>query len=76
MLRKEGFKGQIIVLCKDKHPAYDRPKLSKALDVTPEAAYLRSLEFYKKIDVEFHLNTVSKHKETTELTKNVKLICI
>lgn len=58
-LRKEGFEGQIVVLCKDKHPTYDRPKLSKALDIDPEKAYLRSLDYYKKINVDFYLETVS-----------------
>ena len=63
-LRKEGFEGQIILLTKERHPTYDRPKLSKALDIQPEQIYLRTSEFYKAINVELYLNTVSDYFNT------------
>ena len=58
-LRKEGYKGEIVILSKETHPTYDRPKLSKALDVEPQTVYLRPPEYYKEINVDFYHNAVS-----------------
>ena len=58
-MRKEGFKGKIILLTKDIHPPYDRPKAGKALNSEPESLYLRNLEYFKQIGVDFYRNTVS-----------------
>ena len=58
-LRKEGYKGEIVILSKETHPTYDRPKLSKALDVEPQSVYLRPPEYYKEINVDFYHNAVS-----------------
>nr|XP_039267040.1 apoptosis-inducing factor 3-like [Styela clava] len=57
-LRKEGFTGSIIIVCKEPHPPYDRAKLSKAPDAIPQDVYLRGdLKYYDDIKVDLRLNT-------------------
>lgn len=45
-LRQEGFTGRIVMVCKEPYNPYDRIKVSKVLDSTPEKIQLRSNEFY------------------------------
>ncbi|GAA5952022.1 hypothetical protein JCM3765_005172 [Sporobolomyces pararoseus] len=61
-LREEGFKGTIKVISKEPHLPIDRTKISKALISDPSKIALRSADFYKKLQVEFVLDT-----EATEL---------
>ncbi|GAA5885205.1 hypothetical protein JCM16303_005902 [Sporobolomyces ruberrimus] len=61
-LREEGFTGTIKVISKEPHLPIDRTKISKALIADPSKIALRSADFYKKLDVEFVLDT-----EATEL---------
>ncbi|KFM77320.1 Apoptosis-inducing factor 3, partial [Stegodyphus mimosarum] len=56
-LRQEGFNGKIILISKEKHLPYDRPKLSKALDSKPSDLYLRNEDFYKKADISLMMET-------------------
>ncbi|KAM6965242.1 apoptosis-inducing factor 3 [Aplochiton taeniatus] len=51
-LRQEGFTDRIVMCTKDKHPPYDRPKLSKSLESTAEQLRLRSTEFLQTHDIE------------------------
>jgi NAD(P)H-nitrite reductase large subunit len=46
-LRQEGFKGRIVLVCKEQVLPYDRIKISKALDVKLESITLRTANFYK-----------------------------
>uniref|UniRef100_A0A673CZV9 Apoptosis inducing factor mitochondria associated 3 n=1 Tax=Sphaeramia orbicularis TaxID=375764 RepID=A0A673CZV9_9TELE len=51
-LRQEGFTDRIVMCTMDRHPPYDRPKLSKSLDSTAEQLRLRSIEFLQDHDIE------------------------
>uniref|UniRef100_A0A672FEW2 Apoptosis inducing factor mitochondria associated 3 n=1 Tax=Salarias fasciatus TaxID=181472 RepID=A0A672FEW2_SALFA len=51
-LRQEGFTDRIVMCTMDRHPPYDRPKLSKSLDSTAEQLRLRSVEFLQDHDIE------------------------
>lgn len=46
-LRQEGFKGRIVLVCKEQSLPYDRIKISKALDVKLDSITLRTASFYK-----------------------------
>lgn len=56
-LRQEGYDGRIIIISKDAHLPYDRPKLSKAMSVTADQIALRDANFYSEHDIEVKLNT-------------------
>uniref|UniRef100_A0A8C2XGN9 AIF family member 3 n=1 Tax=Cyclopterus lumpus TaxID=8103 RepID=A0A8C2XGN9_CYCLU len=51
-LRQEGFTDRIVMCTMDRHPPYDRPKLSKSLDSTAEQLRLRSMDFLQDHDIE------------------------
>lgn len=46
-LRQEGFKGRIVLVCKEQALPYDRIRMSKNLDVKLEGIALRTASFYK-----------------------------
>jgi NAD(P)H-nitrite reductase len=46
-LRQEGFKGRIVLLCKEQALPYDRIRTSKTLDVKLDNITLRTASFYK-----------------------------
>ena len=46
-LRQEGYTGQILMLTKENYLPYDRPKLSKVMDLDGNKLALRSQEYYK-----------------------------
>ncbi|XP_056602552.1 apoptosis-inducing factor 3 isoform X1 [Triplophysa dalaica] len=54
-LRQEGFTDRIVMCTMDKHPPYDRPKLSKSLESTAEQLQMRSAEFFQMHDIEVQL---------------------
>uniref|UniRef100_A0A4W4F0C3 Rieske domain-containing protein n=1 Tax=Electrophorus electricus TaxID=8005 RepID=A0A4W4F0C3_ELEEL len=54
-LRQEGYTDRIVMCTMDKHPPYDRPKLSKSLESTAEQLQLRSMEFFQTHDIELFL---------------------
>ena len=45
--RESGFTGRLVLATREKHLPYDRPKLSKALDMSAEKLRLRTPDFYK-----------------------------
>ncbi|TWW60372.1 Apoptosis-inducing factor 3 [Takifugu flavidus] len=51
-LRQEGFTDRIVMCTMDRHPPYDRPKLSKSLESTAEQLRLRSADFLRDHDIE------------------------
>nr|XP_039266957.1 apoptosis-inducing factor 3-like [Styela clava] len=51
-LRQQSFGGKITILTRESHPPYDRPKLSKSLDVKADSIYLRDKGFYEKYGIE------------------------
>ncbi|KAJ8263684.1 hypothetical protein COCON_G00161410 [Conger conger] len=51
-LRQEGFTDRIVMCTMEKHPPYDRPKLSKSLESTAEQLRLRSAEFFQTHSIE------------------------
>lgn len=73
-LRKEGFTGDVKIICEERHPPYDRAKLSKAPDASPQDIYLRgNLEYYAKIKVELNLNTKAISINTEEKKITIKI---
>jgi NAD(P)H-nitrite reductase large subunit len=46
-LRQEGFKGRIVLVCKEQALPYDRIRISKSFDVKLESITLRTASFYK-----------------------------
>jgi len=54
-LRAEGFTGRIIVINREKHLPYDRPKLSKVMNIALDKVQMRDANFYSKADIEFLL---------------------
>lgn len=51
-LRQEGYSGKIVMVTRESHLPYDRPKLSKAMNAKAEDLYLRPKEFYSQHDIE------------------------
>ncbi|XP_061762441.1 apoptosis-inducing factor 3 isoform X2 [Nerophis ophidion] len=68
-LRQEGFTDRIVMCTMDRHPPYDRPKLSKSLDSTAEQLRLRSMDFLQDHDIE-----LLTEKEVVAL--DVKIRCV
>ncbi|NWT16872.1 AIFM3 factor, partial [Vireo altiloquus] len=52
-LRQEGFTGRIIMATKEKHVPYDKPKLTKEMNLKAEEIYLRKPEFLQARGIEF-----------------------
>jgi len=50
--RKRGFTGRLVLATMERHLPYDRPKLSKALDMQAEKMQLRPADFYQAADIE------------------------
>jgi len=55
VLRQEGFTGRIVLIGKEKHLPYDRPKLSKAMSTVADRILLRPPEFYSENKIELIL---------------------
>jgi len=70
-LRYEGFDGRIIMVCKEKVLPYDRPKLSKAMNVTADKILLRTQEQYEKNQIEVLLGV--EVQELDAKNKSAKL---
>jgi 3-phenylpropionate/trans-cinnamate dioxygenase ferredoxin reductase subunit len=57
-LRKEGFKGDVTLICEEPYPPYHRPPLSKTFladQVAPEALFIRNAESYGQAGVNLRL---------------------
>ena len=57
-LRSEGFDGSIAIICKENHPPYQRPPLSKKYllgQMTLDRLYLRPLSYYDDQNITLHL---------------------
>lgn len=57
-LRSEGFDGSIAIICKENHPPYQRPPLSKKYllgEMTLDRLYLRPLSYYDDQNITLHL---------------------
>ena len=69
-LRQNGFKGRILMICKEKIPPYDRVKVSK-IAAKPEEIQLRDQKFYDDNQIEVSLNV-----EATSLDPKLKEISL
>lgn len=65
-LRQEGFQGRIVMATKENHLPYDRPKLSKALDIKADQITLRDKNFFSKYHIEVMLG---KEATAVDLSK-------
>uniref|UniRef100_A0A3P9QE42 Apoptosis inducing factor mitochondria associated 4 n=1 Tax=Poecilia reticulata TaxID=8081 RepID=A0A3P9QE42_POERE len=51
-LRQNCYQGRIIIVTKDSLPPFDKPKLSKAMDVESSSILLRQHDFYQQHGIE------------------------
>uniref|UniRef100_A0A672JIY8 Apoptosis inducing factor mitochondria associated 4 n=1 Tax=Salarias fasciatus TaxID=181472 RepID=A0A672JIY8_SALFA len=56
-LRQNCFQGRIVILTKDTLAPFDKPKLSKALNVDSGSILLRSADFYQQYGIEVRTQT-------------------
>uniref|UniRef100_A0A1A9Z0E4 Rieske domain-containing protein n=1 Tax=Glossina pallidipes TaxID=7398 RepID=A0A1A9Z0E4_GLOPL len=56
-LRKEGFTGKILMICKEPYLPYNRAKLTKNPNVTMKQIQFRPKEFYDEYNIEMILDT-------------------
>eukprot|EP00105_Crassostrea_gigas_P007010 XP_011421115.1 PREDICTED: apoptosis-inducing factor 3 isoform X2 [Crassostrea gigas] len=68
-LRQEGFTGEITIATQENNLPYDRPKLSKAMDITADKIALRNADFYSKADI-----TILKQKQATAVDVSNKTV--
>ena len=71
-LRGEHFKGSIDIVCKEPHPPYQRPPLSKKYllgELSIDRLYLRPKNFYLENNISLHLG-----KEVTQIDRENKRI--
>ena len=57
-LRSEKFEGSIVMVCKEAHPPYQRPPLSKKYllgEFSLDRLYLRPVSFYEDQDITLYL---------------------
>lgn len=71
--RVNPWKGQIIMICKESCPPYDRPKLSKALTASGHDLQLRPDEFYRRLGISLKLN--GKRTTSTAFDKSGTKSC-
>ncbi|KAM9853426.1 apoptosis inducing factor mitochondria associated 4 isoform 2-T2 [Aulostomus maculatus] len=69
MLRQNCYQGRIIMVTKDTLPPFDKPKLSKALNVESSSIVLRSSEFFQQYGIE-----VWTKKEAVSLNPSDKAV--
>ncbi|UYV77206.1 AIFM3 [Cordylochernes scorpioides] len=76
-LRQEGFDGKIIMISKDQHLPYDRPKLSKSMESKISAIQLRPDEYYDKAEVDLQLEktvtSVDPASKSVELSNGTSI---
>jgi apoptosis-inducing factor 3 len=55
-LREHGFGSNITLITRDAYPPYDRPKLSKALDVKIGGIVIRDEDYMRSSSINFYMN--------------------
>ncbi|XP_040901679.1 apoptosis inducing factor mitochondria associated 4 [Toxotes jaculatrix] len=68
-LRQNCYQGRIIMITKDTLPPFDKPKLSKAMNVDSSSILLRSSDFYQQYGIE-----VWTQKEVVSVNSAVKTV--
>ncbi|XP_047449899.1 apoptosis inducing factor mitochondria associated 4 [Mugil cephalus] len=71
MLRQNCYQGQIIIITKDTLAPFDKPKLSKALNVDSSSILLRSSDFYQQYGIE--VRTQKEVMSVNPTDKTVKM---
>jgi NAD(P)H-nitrite reductase large subunit len=71
-LRREGFKGQITILCGETRLPYDRVVLSKNLTGDLSGASLRSQDFYTEYGIDVQLGSPVETIDAVAQTVTVK----
>uniref|UniRef100_A0A7N8YEC9 Apoptosis inducing factor mitochondria associated 4 n=1 Tax=Mastacembelus armatus TaxID=205130 RepID=A0A7N8YEC9_9TELE len=51
-LRQNCYQGRVIIITKDTYPPFDKPKLSKAMNLDVSSILLRSGDFYQQYGIE------------------------
>lgn len=76
-LRQNGFKGRIVMICKENYLPYDRTKLSKFLNTKIDDIQLRNQLFYDKNQIEVMLNitatSLNLEKKEISLSNDTKV---
>jgi NAD(P)H-nitrite reductase large subunit len=67
-LRKNGFKGRIVVLSQENASPYDRVLLSKNVKSDASAFAFRTPEFYQEFGIDLHLGTTVQAIDPTSKT--------
>ena len=68
-LRSQRFEGSITIICKEPHPPYQRPPLSKKYllgEMTVDRLYLRPLGFYEDQKITLHLESIADQIDRNE----------
>ncbi|CAH1118551.1 unnamed protein product [Phaedon cochleariae] len=71
VLRQEGFKGKITLVCRENYLPYDRVKVSKAMDFDIKKGQFREEAFYQQYDIE-----VLRGVEATSVDTEVKTVTL
>ncbi|KAM9800860.1 apoptosis inducing factor mitochondria associated 4 [Neosynchiropus ocellatus] len=76
-LRQNNYHGRIIIITKDTLPPFDKPKLSKALNVDSSSIILRSADFLHQCGIEVwtqkEVVSVNPTEKTAKLSDNTSL---
>lgn len=69
-LRQNGFKGTIVMICKEDKLPYDRTLISKTMNSPIEQLQLRNQEFYKKHGIKILLSTIATSLSNNQVFLN------
>lgn len=79
-LRQAGYDGDVVLICAEAHPPYQRPPLSKAYlkgAMDRERLFLRPTAFYETQDIRLHLNDqateIEPEKKTVRTQSGVEI---
>jgi len=70
-LRESGFKGEINIISEEKFLPYNRPAISKAIQIDNNKILLKDDSFFRDYDINIQLNTEVAF--INEVTKEIKL---
>ncbi|XP_017288887.1 apoptosis inducing factor mitochondria associated 4 [Kryptolebias marmoratus] len=68
-LRQNCYQGRVVIVTKDSLPPFDKPKLSKAMNVESSSILLRSCDFYQQYAIEIWTG-----KEVTSVSPANKVV--